>query len=138
MKTVYNTSPHKTISLENEGEVIVIAPASMKNVSDEVAAVIKEEWKEAQVTAVSKEAIEPWELKVIPSLPPEMQGKIKFKKPTKLVPAATPEVLEPPVEMENGKPSNNHVCPRGCGFSSPYLKVTRKHMEKCSPIAANE
>lgn len=139
MKSVYNKSQHKFINVELEGEVTNIPPLSMKNVSDEVADLIKQEWPEAQVTNVSKAKEEPWELKILVSLPPEMQAKVQFSTPKKLVPAAEPELVEPPVTMDaTGKPDNTHVCPRGCGYASPYLGIVRKHMKKCAPIPSME
>lgn len=139
MKNVYNKSLTKTINFESEGKVYTIQPEKLLTVSDEIAEKIKEGYKSAQVTAYSEAAAEPWELKVIGSLPPEMQSRFKVITPQVLTPAATPEIPEPKMSVEaDGKPSNNHVCSRGCGYSSPYLKVTRKHMEKCVPIPAGE
>lgn len=143
MKTVYNTSATKTINLEHEGEVYNVESFKRLEVPDEVADKISKEWKEAQITEVSSEA-EPWELKVLPSLPPEMQAKVKFKTPKTLVGARELEVQEVAQPMDEaqsaklGKPANLHVCPRGCGYSSPYLVATRKHMKACAPRPATE
>ncbi len=141
MKTVYNTSPNKAITIEHEGEVIQIAPLEMRNVVNEVAEIIKADWKSAQITPVSVSAQEPWELKVIGSLPPEMQNKVKFRKPTQLVPAAEPEVHEPPVpadEKNAATKTNVHICPRGCGAKFTSLVKARTHLKKCNPIPGTD
>jgi len=141
-KQVFNTSASKTVTFEDEnGNVCAIQPSKMRVVSDDIADKLSKEWKDIQVSDVS-EAGEPWELAVLPSLPPEMQAKVKFKVPKKLKPAATPEVLEPSVPVDDvekqklGKPSNLHVCPRGCGYQSEKLKAVRMHMLHCPPIPA--
>lgn len=142
-KTVYNTSSTKSITTKDENDnLVTVLPGKMLNVSDETARSLGKEWKEAQITEVSKTSVEPWELKYLGSLPPEMQVKVKFKTPKVLRPAATPELVEPAIpadEIENqklGKAANIHVCPRGCGYQSEKLRAVRTHMHTCAPRPA--
>jgi hypothetical protein len=136
MKNVYNLSTYKTIHQEVDGKTYSVEPCRLLAVPDEVALKIQTEWKEAQVTDVS-ESGEPWELKILPSLPPEFQNKIKFRTPERKVEAKVREVIEPAQPIDEagklGGQPNMHVCPRGCGFKSDKLKVVREHMLKCEP-----
>lgn len=137
MKVAYNVSAHKTINVEHDGEVYNIEPFKRLEIPDDVAKAIADAgWENAQITEVSSEP-EPWEFKVLPSLPPEMQAKVKFQTPKKLVGPSEPTVVEPKKTASGvGGADSKHFCPRGCGYSSPSLVSTRKHMAKCAPIPA--
>jgi hypothetical protein len=139
MKNVYNMDSTKTISVIGaDHQPISISPLSMKVVDDESAEKFKSDFKKAQVTDYSESQDEPWELKVLPSLPVEMRNKVKFQTPEKLVGAEIREVIEPPQPIDESgklKPANIHVCPMGCGYSSSKLKAVRMHQLHCKPQA---
>lgn len=141
MKAIYNTDQHKTIVVHDGNREIRIRPFTVKEVSDEVAAIVREEYPAAQVTETLDESVSqvPWELSILPSLPPEMRNKVKFNDIRKedLVPAATPEVVEPPADPDRSNGGANvHVCPNGCGFSSERVREVRNHQKGCSPRSA--
>lgn len=137
MKNIYNTDATRTMTVNGkDGQPISIPPFSMKQCSDEDSAMFVKLYPKVQVVECSPDDVEPWELKILPSLPQAMRDKIKFNPVINTVGASTPDVVEPPVPIDDdrlGKPSNIHVCPMGCGYSSLKIKAVRMHQLNCKP-----